>query len=243
METYEILLATTGVLTAALLITVRVRRGPEDSWFVSILRLVNDALARFLHRLEHIGPREPLPPTGPCIVVANHRSGADPNLVAAATRRWIRFLMAREFYEIRGMHWIFRGLECIPVSRDGNDLRAMRRTLEVLRAGRVIGIFPQGGIRDPDDELDVGKAGVALFAARSGAPVVPFFIEGSPLCESAATAVFRFSRSRVYCGEPLRFPETEGKPTREQLDAFTGRILLAISELRERAQADSSRDA
>ncbi|MBN1443658.1 MAG: 1-acyl-sn-glycerol-3-phosphate acyltransferase [Planctomycetes bacterium] len=215
-------------------------RGPEDSIFVALLRVLNTLITRGIHRLTVIGSKESLPAAGPCIVVANHRSSVDPFLVAGATRRWISYLMAREYYETPVLHWMFRGLRCIPVNRDGSDLGATRAALKTLRAGRVIGIFPQGGIRDPDDELDVAKAGVALLAARSGAPVVPFFVDGSPSMDSVYLSMLRPSRSRVWCGEPLTFPPSEQKPTRKELEEFTRRILAALSDLRRRSKESAA---
>jgi 1-acyl-sn-glycerol-3-phosphate acyltransferase len=212
------------------------RRGPEDTLFIAILRQLNRLLVR-LHRLRLSGGADPLPPRGPCIVVANHRSLADPALVAATTRRWIRFLMAREFFEARGLRWLFRRLECIPVNRDGNDLGATRAALKALKAGQAIGIFPQGGIRDAEDPLGIGKAGVALLALRTGAPVVPLYIEGSPVSESLLVALLRPSRVRISSGEPLHFgAPQEPKPWREDLERVTAAILQAIGALKARAE-------
>ena len=228
-------------------------RGPEDTFVIANLRVINKAVSRCIHRHRLCGMNgetveEPLPLDGPAIVVANHRSGADPNLVAASTRRWIHFLMAAEYYEMPVLRWVFRALGCIPVRRDGNDLAATRRALSRLRNGGVIGIFPQGGIQE-DDALDVAKAGVAkagvaLLASRSGAPVVPLYIAGSPIDDSAIRAfLFRPSRSRVYCGAAIRFPPSDEKPTRDALDRFTQDVLSEIAELRAKSRSEQPNDS
>ncbi len=199
MDTYQLILLIALVAAAGLAVLLYRSRGPEDTPFVALARTLNVVVARGIHRLKICGD-VCLPDEGPCIVVANHRSYIDPSLITGVTRRWIVFLMVREYYEAPGVHWLFKAIGCVPVNRDGNDLAATRKALKALRAGRVVGIFPQGGIRDPD----AGKAGVALLALRSNAPVVPFFIDGSPVCESVLLAIFRPSRSRVFCGEPIR---------------------------------------
>lgn len=216
------------------------RRGPEDTWLVAFLRGLNDLLMHFVHRLRVLDRegeplRDALPRTGGFIVVANHRSGADPNIVGGTTRRWISFLMAREYYETTGLEWLFRHLRAIPVNRDGTDMSALRRAIAELRAGRVVGLFPQGGIREPD-ELDVAKAGVALLAAKSGVPVVPLYIDGSPIDESVFKVLFIPSRTRVYCGDPIVFEGSTTKRDREALETFTNRILAGIAQLREVAR-------
>lgn len=246
MEAHQIVLSVllcALVLLGGLILLAWLGRGPEDTPFIAFLRVVNTLLARGVHRLSVRGNRDAIPAEGPCIVVANHRSGVDPNLIAGVTSRWIVYLMAREYYETPTLHWLFHALHCIPVRRDGSDLGATRAALKALRSGRVIGIFPQGGIRDPDDDLGIGKAGVALLAARSGAPVVPLFIDGSPAIDSVYLSVLRPSRSRIYCGEPLSFPSSDHKPKRKELEDFTARILGELSDLRSRARQDDPAEA
>jgi 1-acyl-sn-glycerol-3-phosphate acyltransferase len=103
-----------------------------------------------------------------------------------------------------------------------------------LRQGQVIGIFPQGGIRAPSGDGDEGKAGVALLALRTGAPVVPLYVEGSPPhVESVLWDFLRRSRSSVRVGSPLRFDQREGKPSREELESCTERVMEAIQGLAE----------
>ena len=236
MNTLEIL----GIAAAAALggfaALVIACRGHEDPPFPSIVRALNCILMASMHRVrvyDYAGRRirEALPRTGACIVVANHRSGADPMVVARSSRRWIWFLMAREYYE--KFEWFFSRIGCIPVKRDGNDLASTRQALKALKNGRVIGIFPQGGIIENDDDIDFSKAGVALLASRTGAPVIPMFIAGSPMHDNVFKATLLIpSRSRVYCGKPLEFESGDQKPTREELDAFTARLRDAVLHLR-----------
>jgi len=238
MTSYQILLLGAIFLLVGVGVFALVRRGPDDTPFIAVLRLINVLFTRIIHRLYVMDGADPLPTTGPCIVVANHRSGVDPMLVAGATKRWIFSLMAREYYETRGMRWLFKKLNCIPVNRTGNDLRAMRTAMLALRAGHVVGIFPQGGIREPD-ELDVGKAGVALLAARGNAPVVPLYIHNSFASHQVFKSLFIPSRSRIYCGRALTFSSPSDKPDRAELEQFAADILRAIAELK--AQADCPR--
>jgi 1-acyl-sn-glycerol-3-phosphate acyltransferase len=139
--------------------------------------------------------------------------------------------MAREYYEVPILHHAFRTLDAIPVNRDGNDLGATKAALRRLRDGKVVGIFPQGGIRDAASEIE-GKAGAALLALRTGAPVVPVFIDGSPNTHSVLRAVLTPSRTTVRFGAPIALGPIEGRrPTRAELDGATARILGAISGL------------
>jgi len=223
------------ILSAAgfvfLFICVRMR-GPEDTPAATVIRVLGNVYARLVHGVRTTLPGDdPVPAVGPAIIVANHRSGVDPIMVSISTRRRVRFLMAREYYELRGMRWVFRTLRCIPVNRDGRDLGATKAALKALRSGDVIGIFPQGGIREADSSLE-GKAGAALLALRTGAPVVPVCIEGSPNLPSVFRAMVTLSQTTLTFGEPLVYErEKRRKPSREEIQKVNGSILGAIRSL------------
>jgi 1-acyl-sn-glycerol-3-phosphate acyltransferase len=222
--------AAAAALVAAFLAHAFLARGPEDTAAVACMRSIAWLYSRIVHRLRVIGEgRDPVPPRGPYILVANHRSGVDPIIVSIVTKRRVRFLMAREYYELPILHSVFRVLDAIPVKRDGTDLGATKAALRRLRDGHVIGIFPQGGIREAGTEIE-GKAGVALLALRTGAPVVPLFIDGSPNTHSVLRAILTPSRTTVRFGAPFAFDRIEDrKPTRLELEEVTSRILGAIS--------------
>jgi 1-acyl-sn-glycerol-3-phosphate acyltransferase len=207
-------------------------RGPEDTPAATVLRVLGTVYAHIVHRLRISLPEDDsVPAAGPAIIVANHRSGVDPVMVSIATRRRVRFLMAREYYEVWGIRWVFRTLGCIPVNRDGRDLGATKTALTALRSGHVIGIFPQGGIREADSSLE-GKAGAALLALRTGAPVVPVRIEGSPNLPSVFRALVTPSQTTLTFGQPLLYKrEKRHKGSREELQEVNAAILDAIGSL------------
>lgn len=107
-----------------------------DGW----LRL----FCRHYHRLP--GNALHLPGRGGAIVVANYVSGLDPLLLIAASRRPLRFLIARERYERFGLTWLFRLGGCIAEDRVVRPQRALREALRALRAGEVVTLFPHGAI-------------------------------------------------------------------------------------------------
>ncbi len=239
-QTAIILLVILALLVAAAFIfaiTAWARRGPQDDLRVSLLRLFNELYLRVYHRLQWSSesPGDPLPSHGPAIVVANHRSGVDPLALTACTKRAIRFLMAREFYALPGLHWIFQIVGAIPVNRDGNDLGATKAALKVLREGGIIGIFPQGGIRlesnGRNESIEI-KAGAALLALRSGAPIIPALIRGTPSLDSVFRAILTPSRASILFGKPLQLEVCGKKPTRQEIEDATNRIQERLNELR-----------
>jgi len=230
--TIENVLIVVGVAAVAMCAMLWIKlRGPEDTFVIATIRVVAWVYTHTFHRLRsNLGGADPLPEEGAAIVVANHHTSVDPVLLSVLTHRRIHFLMAREYYEMFACRWFFRALECIPVNRDAKDLSATKRALRVLREGRIIGIFPQGGIRDPDDTLD-GKGGVALLALRSGAPIIPFYISSTSASQSILRGLLMPSNTFVYRGETI-IPQTSGgKSSRDQIDALTDQVLCAISNL------------
>ena len=142
-----------------------------------------DALIRVVCRHVHglQGHTIALPAQGAALVVSNHISGLDPFLLIAASRRPLRFLIAREEYERFGLRWMFKGAGCIPVDRAGGPEFAYREALRALAAGEVIALFPHGRIHvhQQDGESPPRlKGGVIRLAQKSKAPIFPVVIAG-----------------------------------------------------------------
>jgi 1-acyl-sn-glycerol-3-phosphate acyltransferase len=131
---------------------------------------------RSFHRMPDI--TIPLPETGPAIVVANHVSGLDPFLLITASKRPLRFLVAREQYRRMGQHWLLRAAGCIPVDRERRPEKALRLAFEALARGEVVALFPQGGIQWPVEAEKRIKGGAIKMAIHSTAPIFPVRIDG-----------------------------------------------------------------
>ena len=124
----------------------------------------------------------PVPKTGGFILASNHISHFDPPIITPFCPRKIDWIAMVELFHGKLLHSFFSGLMVIPVDRTGSDRTALRTAVKRLQAGRVVGIFPEGGIRDGTASIVNGgkmKEGVALLAALSGAPIVPCVILGS----------------------------------------------------------------
>lgn len=146
--------------------------GRHINWIDGLVRL----LCRTVHRLPvtYI----PLPETGGALVAANHVSGLDPFLLIAASRRPLRFLIAREEYEKPGLHWLFKASGCILVDRSGKADLALRHALRALQSGEIIAIFPHGKIQLDSYPPRKIKGGIARLAVWSGVPVFRVRIDG-----------------------------------------------------------------
>ncbi len=154
--------------------------------------------ARLVHRvriegLEHI-PKSIRP--GRLIVVVNHTAGVDPILVQAACPFEIRWMMAVDM-QVEQMQWAWDWLRVIRVDRIGRDTTSAREAIRCLEDEGVVGIFPEGAIERPMRQVRPFFPGVGLLISRTGAPVLPVVVDGTPQTEHAWGSLFRCSRATL----------------------------------------------
>src|SRR5262249_38144927 len=116
------------------------------------------------------------------------------------------------------------------------------RSLMQLSEGRMVGIFPEGNLSGTvGARIRPGKAGVALLALRSHAPVFPVYIDGGPRTEKLLLGWLRPSRVpvRVYYGRPVDLSAYYGRPvSRRLLEEVTELIMRRVAALRPRTQPE-----
>lgn len=113
-----------------------------------------------------------LPKKGPVIIASNHMSNWDPVIVGVALKRKVHFIAKAELFENKIASIILTRLNAFPVKRGSVDIKAIRYAMDLLARGEILGIFPEGARKKlyPDA---VAQTGVAMFALKSGTPVIP----------------------------------------------------------------------
>ncbi|MCL2574361.1 MAG: 1-acyl-sn-glycerol-3-phosphate acyltransferase [Defluviitaleaceae bacterium] len=190
-------------------------------------KIVVSPFYRLLFRFKITG-RENVPKTGSVILCANHTSNQDVLVLAVASRRSLHFLAKHELWKTKKLAWLFDRLGAVPINRENPSMDSFKRTVALLKDGRAIAIFMQGGRREELNQDDA-KAGVALFAVKGKSPVVPINISSD----------FKvFSKVYINIGEPISFEDYWDKKIRtEQLNEIAGRVMDAISSLKTPAAA------
>ena len=183
-------------------------------------KLVVRAVGRILWRVDVRGAAN-VPRDGPLIVACNHISLLDPPLLGGSCPRKINYMAKRELFAIPVFGPLIRALAAYPVDREGSAAGAIKRSIEVLRRGEAIGIFPEGG-RNASGAAQA-RRGVALLASLAHAPVVPAAIVGS---DRAA----RLGRVTVVFGTPIRL-DPGRKASRDDLAKFTDAVMGEIRAL------------
>ncbi len=116
--------------------------------------------------------RENVPTDETVIFASNHRTYADPPLVAAGAKGRHSFMAKEELFRNKLFAWLIRSLGAFPVSRGKGDIAVIDTAVERLENGSNLMIFPEG-TRSKDGKVHRGHTGAALIAARSGKKIVP----------------------------------------------------------------------
>ncbi len=176
------------------------RQEPTTGLLAGILRLYN----RLMHRVRYEGLGH-IPPVGkPTLFVCNHTAGIDPLLVHLASGHDIRWMMARDM-RTPMLETFWNWMRIIDVDRIAGDPAAAREALRELAQGGSVGIFPEGGLERPTNQLIPFEPGVGLIIKKSRAIVVPVVIDGTPQVDPAFASLWHPSRSRVVFHEPIDY--------------------------------------
>ena len=155
---------------------------PFNRLFVVVYYVVG-LVTRILHPVSVEG-MEKLPKSG-VLLCPNHSSNWDPILVALRLPINYRLhIMAKEeLFQNPLLGWLLRKVGAFPVSRGNNDINAVKQSIQALKDGDNLLIFPEGttvrnGIGYLDGLPPQAKAGVAMIGVRTGATLIPVFVDG-----------------------------------------------------------------
>ena len=164
------------------------------------------------------------------LVAANHQSWIDPFAVQCAVLpHQITFLMTEIFYDLPLLKWYFRAADTRPLREGGPSVSGLRAAREALEQGKVICLFPEGGIT-ATGEIGEGQRGVARLARRTGAAVLPIGVKGTINVYSKLQTTPRLARVSLRRGALMTYDETAD---REGEQRFTDGLMARIRSLAE----------
>lgn len=164
-----------------------------------------------------------VPATGPAILAVNHSHNIDGPMLMGTAPRPVHFLIKKEAF-VGPLDPFLLGIGQLKVDRSSADRTAISNALGVLDTGGVLGIFPEGS-RGEGDFASL-RAGLAYFAVRSRAPIVPVAVLGSS--ERGGRLIRQLpplrSKVDVVFGDAFEAGDAGGRRTRKALDEATVRI-------------------
>ena len=162
-------------------------------------------------------------PEEPVVICANHSSNWDPILMilAMSQQTKLRIMAKEQLFRIPVVNAFIRKMGAFPVNRGHSDISAVRTSIQSLKAGFHLLIFPEGTrVRQPG-KVSV-KGGAAMIAIRSGVKMLPVFI---------GTTKRLFRRVPVIFGKPYTPVYSGRKGTAEEYQANAEEIMRQAYEL------------
>ncbi len=199
---------------------------PLDTLLWRIAHLLISAPWKALFRVQ-ISGRENVPLQGAVLLASNHRSNLDPFFLGVSMHRQIHFMAKAELWKVRPLGRVIDALGAFPVNRGEADRQAVRRALDVLDQGAVVGLFPEGH-RQRGGGFGHINPGVALFSLREGVVTIPVVLEGTDRVMKGR--LLHLPRVRVTFGPPLEIPPTNLTRAERSKDV-SQRLTRAFREL------------
>lgn len=180
-----------------------------------------------LAKVDKVEGMENVPQTGPAILMINHIAFIDPIVVLHVLPRNIVPLAKVEVYGYPLVGIFPRLWGVIPVRREEFDRRAVQQVFDVLRAGEIVLVAPEG-TRSP--QMTQGKEGVAYLASRSAAPIIPVAVDGT-----IGFPAFRLSArwkgpgAHIKFGKPFYLRSESKHPGKEELRKMTDEAMYVLA--------------
>lgn len=214
--------------------------GVEITWQIRLLANILRPFVRFLYKIELTGT-ENLPKSGGYVLAANHVTTLDA--LAVAYMMYFRLHRAPHFLAKEGL---FRTpivgpvlLACgqIPVFRSGrNNTDPMQSAYDVLNAGHIIGIFPEGTLtREPNQWPMRARTGAIRLSLETGVPIIPVGQWGTEAVMETYSSKIRpkpWHKVRIVIGKPISMePYKDKKMSTDDLVELSDQVMVEITKI------------
>ena len=163
---------------------------------------------------------ENIPARGPILLAVNHRSYMDPPYLSMVTKRQLHLMAKEQLFKIPLFGPYIQAMGAFPVKRGAADRGAIRQAIDELKAGHVLGIFPEGTRADPGTLLPAER-GFALIAKQTGIPIVPIALEGTDRVHPKHAKWLHRAHVTATVGKPITAAEMLAAHAEPGKDALT----------------------
>ncbi|MGI8776932.1 MAG: (d)CMP kinase [Acidimicrobiales bacterium] len=203
----------------------------------AVVRMVVNGICRTYWRATYEG-LDNIPASGAFVLAPVHRSFIDFGLVAAASKRRIRYMGKDSLWKVGWFGSFISALGAFPVRRGAADREALRRCIDIVRSGEALVLFPEGTRQSGPVVNDLFE-GAAYVAIRTGVPIVPVGIGGSERALEKGERLPRPVKVHVVIGAPIEPPppKASGHPSRSALKQLTADLHTEVQRLFDQARA------
>ena len=199
-------------------------------WTLDILRPMVEAVSHVCWKIEFVGV-ENVPQDGGVIVAANHQTYLDPFWLSLRIKRPIRYLAWSDAFRWPVVGRCLTWLGAWPLALEGSDPSAIRRSLQWLREGGAVVIFPEGARSSSTGALERFKAGAVRLALEANVPILPVTIKGGNRIWPRGWRIPRCNKVTVIY-HPLEHPQP---PAETETRAFARRESERLAKVIESA--------
>ncbi len=171
-------------------------------------RLILGPIFKWYYHPTIIG-KENIPTSGSILIVGNHKHLYDQCLTIVATKRFIRYMAKKEYFDNNKVAWFFKGTGCISVDRAHKDEDAKNKAIDTLKQNGAVGLFPEGTRNKTKEFLLPFKFGAVSMAKKTDSYLVPFGITGD--------YVFRSKNLVIRYGKPFKVTDMDLEQANELL--------------------------
>jgi 1-acyl-sn-glycerol-3-phosphate acyltransferase len=170
-----------------------------------------------------------VPRQGGFILASNHASYLDPVILGISCPRSLDYMARDTLFRNKAFAWILKQVHVFPIKRSAAYLGAIKEALRRVKNGGGLVLFPEG-TRSTDGSLGQGLEGVGFLARKSGAPVIPVYVEGTLNAMPKGANSIKFTRLSVMFGCPIVFSNNDGLTDIDR----TRKIMQEIALLKEK---------
>lgn len=202
----------------------------EANWSWKAIHMLITAVKPLFCQLSIEG-RNNIPTAGGCVLTCNHTMGPDFLVLGYVSPRQVYFMVKAELMEAnRWLTGLLRYNGCFPVRRGDGDMGAVQHAIDLVKSGRVLGMFPEG-TRSRSGKLQRGRSGAAYVAIQAQAPIVPAVVINSEPIFQRSNYLSLKPRATVLAriGEPLHPPHNPSD--RRSLRSYTRDVMAAMASL------------
>ena len=188
----------------------------SSKYFATVYDIVKP-IATFLHPIRVEG-LENVPKEGPVLLCPNHSSNWDPILLICALGREVnlRIMGKNQLFKIPILRSFLRKMGVFPVDRGHSDIGAVKNSIQTLKDGAMLMVFPEGTRVRGKKNTVRPKGGIAMIAIRSGAKLLPVYI---------GVKKRLFAKVPIIFGKPFDPEYTGRKGTAEEYQANADEVM------------------
>lgn len=198
----------------------------ERSWLQRVTYRMSRTAVRFFGRIflrmRMLG-RDQFPDQGGGLVCSNHQSYLDPILLGGFCDRRMNYLARENLFSTTFFGALIRWYDAIPVKRDGMSISGLKQTLQRLKRGELVVIFPEG-TRSEDGQVAPLKSGFCMLARKAKVPLIPVAIAGAYEVWPKGRKLPRMGRVCLMAGAPIGADEVQQLSDEELVGELERRI-------------------